>query len=1106
MNINKKILPILLCFTMLISNLVPVHAATNLAFGKYAFASSHYDEAGNYTPEKVTDGNYNNIWSMGSIPLTGARGGVEQYVAVDLGEAYMLDTIVAATRRGLDDLNARSGWYAQVANDEYFTDAVTIRAGYSTVEYEGNYTFFCEFDVPYRYVRICSPNYFTVAEIEVYGEKYDPTTMNRKSVFSDTKNKFYQPGAMLLSALNIMTGISKTEFAGERILTRAQTARIMTEFSQIPLKKADEQIFSDVGIDHWAADYIYTATKAGIISVDENFRPNDYVTDKEFLKLVLYAMGYGEYVEYCGGWDKGVYDVSSQFSLTKGANVTKQENLTRGSAAMILFNALNTPLLEIQTFTTNKGYHVGQSDETILESKFGLTVVTGLMTENSTTSLIRSVNNGAGTVKIGNSKYYEPDQIMEFWIGMNVGVAVDVDTNKQISAAWVDTKKTETIKIYDYQRLDVDKKRYEYEDDNERKKTLKLSDEMFLIKNNSAITDWTKNDLICEDGYIEFVDNNGDGVYDVALCFEPQVMVANFASNYDGNVNVVAIDGAKVSADDLNYLCITKNGKNSTAGRIAKNDIVKVYQSSCGRSLWIDVYSNSRTATIGSISDEEAELDGVLTGYTEFYKNNKYRTDSLLPGNQMTILLDESDRIVWVLPGSDIGTKETIGYIINITHDNDKSNLPLRFKFYTQYGTFATYDAADKIVVDGKRYKMDDLRAMFYNNILDIEGEFAMFKVNKEGLLVTLDTENTDLEKNSKIIPITDSTGKKLSFIAYGSNFGNIHNYPAGAGIYENTYLQQPLKGDTLAFVIPVDENNDPVDAGYEEFYKVSTAEHVWTALDPITERSEFYGPDYDNYPTFGVRYKTYATASASGVRAVDDNDAKGMVVKKVVTSLNDDDEIVKVIHGYNIEDGRETVISTDGNLTRFIETGRIQQERSEWINGETKYLQLPTKSDPTEASEQELQFESYCKDVSSLKKGDIILYQLVGNYINSLERVFSIDDVDYSTYQSYYGSYYTSGSKGSYPQTIGASFKLMYGKVLSVRGDTIKYQNDPQGSGTSKFPMQIPYKNMSMVFVIKDGDITVDSASNLPAFVSAGSEMVVYTSTGYFRSAVVYE
>lgn len=1101
----KRVFNLLLCFTIVFSNAVTVRAATNLAYGKSTFASSMYDEAGNYSPDKVTDGDYNNIWSMGSIPLYGSRGGVDQYIAVDLGEAYMLDSIVAASRRGLDDLDARSGWYAQVANDEYFTDAITIRAGYSTVEYEGNYTFVCELNEPYRYVRICSPLYFTVAEIEVFGEKYDPTTMNRKEVFTDTEGEFYEPGAMLLSALNIMSGISKTEFAGERILTRAQAARIITSFAQVPLKKTGNQVFLDVPQDHWASDYIYTATEAGIISADEYFRPEDYVTDKEFLKLVLYAMGYGEFVELSGGWDKGVYEVSNRYDLTKRAGVSKYEYLTRGSAAMILYNALNTYLPETQVYHENGGYRVGQGDETMLEAKFGLTIITGKMTENSTTTLLRPANNGAGAVKIGNNIYYDPDQIMEFWIGKNVGIAVDVDTKKKISAAWVDSRETESIKIYDYQRLNTDETYYDYEDENEKKKRLKLSDEMYLIKNNSAITDWTKDDLICPDGYVEFIDNNNDKTYDVALCFQPQVMVTNFASNDSGKVTIVSVDGSKVYGEDLNYLKITKNGKNTTAGRIAGNDIAKVYQSSCGKSLWIDVGGSNVTATIDSISSDEVELDGVQTKFTEYYKNNRTTMSTLVLGSKMTFLLDNTGRIVYIVPDNGITSDETICYIIKISNDSDMSDDPLKFKVYTQYGTFATYYAAEKVVVDGRRYKMDALRSIIHNGTLNIEGQFAMFKLNDEGLIKYLDSEVAGSEVDSKIVPLTDDTGNKISFMAHSGMFGNIHNYPAGEGIYQETYLQQPLKRDTLAFTIPVDENNNPVDRGFENFYKVSTAERTWTTLNPISERSEFYGLDRNNYPSFGVRYKVYATAAADGLRAVDDNDAVGLVVTKVKNAIGPDDEIVKEIRGYNISNGREVVIKTNGNITSFIETGKIQQERNDWVNSGTKYLDLPAQSVPADAEEQARQFATYCKDISDLEKGDVILYQLAGDYINSLERVFSINDVDYSTYQSNLGSYYTSGSRTSYPETMGATFKLMYGKVKGLSDGVIKYENDPQSSG-SRFPMHIPYTKMSTIFVVEGGKVTAESASNLPAYISVGDEIVVHSSTGSFRSAIIYK
>lgn len=1103
----RKLLNFLLCVAMVIPNVtMPAHAATNLAYGKPTFASSMYDEAGNYSPEKVTDGDLGNIWSMGSIPLKGSRGGVDQYIAVDLGEAYMLDSIVAETRRYLDDENARSGWYAQVANDEYFTDAVTIRAGYSTVPYEGNYKFVCDFSVPYRYVRICSPAYFTVAEIEVFGEKYDPTTMNRKVIFSDTDGEFYQPGAMLLSALGIMTGISKTEFAGERILTRAQAARIITAFAQVEIKKSDKQIFDDVALDHWAADYIHTAAAEGIISADKNFRPDDYVTDKEFLKLVLYAMGYGEFVELSGGWNNGVYDVANSLDLTKRAGVTKYENLSRGSAAMILYNALNTPLLKEVMYEENGARHIRKADETMLESNFGLTIITGQMTENSTTSLVRPTSLGSGIVKIDNRAYHEPDQIMEFWLGRNVGVAVDVDTKTQIFAAWLDTRKTETIRVYDFQRIDEGMNHYQYEDENERIKNLRLSDEMFLVKNNSAIIDWTERDLVCPDGYIDFVDNDGDGKYDVAMCFEPRLLIVTHASNDGGKVNIVSTDGTKVHGENLNYLSITKNGKNTTAGRIAEDEVVKAYQSPCGKSLWLDVGGEQRTVQVGSVNDEDAELDGDVIEFTEFYKNNKLKTTALTPGKTLTVILDNMGRIVWVMSGSGEDAEEVIAYIIKIRNLSEFSDESLSFKVFTQYGTFKTYYTSDKVIVDGRRNTTEKLRERISTGELNIIGEFAVFKTNKEGQVTYIDTEEDNGDRESKVIPVTDKKGNKVSYKAFTGTFGNIHNYPAGEGIYENTYLQQPLKRDTLAFTIPVDEDGNPVEDGYEDFYKVSTAEETWRTLEQILDRSEFYGLDKNNYPTFGVMYKTYAARAEEGIRAVDYNDAEGMVVTKVKTSVNSDNELIKKIHGYSIDSGREIVISTDGSITKFIEIGRIQQERSDWVNGQTKYLQLPTPADIKDANMQAQIFATYCKDISQLNKGDVILYQLVGDTINSLERVFSINDVDFSTYQSFNGSYYTSGSRGSYPETIGANFKLMYGKVRGIDSGIIKYENVPESVGGGRFPMQIPYTKMSAVFIVEDGKVKMDSASNLPAHMDIGDEMVVHTATGNFRSAIIYK
>ena len=173
-------------------------AADNIAYDKETYGSSQYTEDDSYAPKNVTNGNYNDIWSMGSVTLEGTLGGY-QYVAVDLGGDYLIDSITAVTRRGLDQPDARTGWLIQAANNRNFSDAVTIGTVDTPGEYEQDYTFFSEYDTPFRYVRIASKQYIVVAEIEVYGELYDPVTMKVKSMACSLTAPLYVKARLLKS-------------------------------------------------------------------------------------------------------------------------------------------------------------------------------------------------------------------------------------------------------------------------------------------------------------------------------------------------------------------------------------------------------------------------------------------------------------------------------------------------------------------------------------------------------------------------------------------------------------------------------------------------------------------------------------------------------------------------------------------------------------------------------------------------------------------------------------------------------------------------------------------------------------------------------------------
>lgn len=1077
MKFIKRIVPvaaiILLC---LLAN--TAYAADNLALGKDTWACSKYTEDDTYAPKNVTNGNYFDIWSMGTIKLEGTLGGYN-YVAVDLGDLYMIDSVKAVTRRGLDDANARSGWVIQVANNRNFSDAVTIASYPTPIAYQNDYLAMCAEEEPYRYVRVASKRYLTVAEIEVFGEKYDPVTMNRKTGFVDAEGKEYQGAALLLANLDIMSGMNKNEFGGEKLLTRAQAARIMVGFSRLEINKAEPGLFSDIYEGHWAEDYVYTAYKNGIISADTMFRPDDYVTDKEFLKMVMYAMGYGDFIERKGGWDKGVYDAADRLSLEKHAGTVHGENINRAQAALILYNALRTPLCTELTFSADGSAYFTQNDKTMIEEKFGYKIVEGLLQENSNTSLIRESESTSGHIKVNGENYYDTNQMMELWLGMNVGIAVDIEDNKTVLCGWINSRENEVTRVY-YNADDIiTKASYKYRDESDRNKTLKLDSEMYLVKNNSAITDWTEDDLKVIDGYIEFTDNDTDGDYDVAMCFEPRYIVASSAAMNDGKFDLVSVNGELVTGKDLCFIKITKNGKNTTAGKIKKNDIVKVYISKNKRSIWADVVEKSIIGEIEGMTEEEILIAGQEIELTQHYLNNKEKTDTPVIGKTATILLDDLNRMVWIVRGSQQDSSDTIGFVVKIRQGEDYELEPTKIRIFSQYGGFNTFEIAPRIKVDGISLTKAELAERVLYNGLDIEGQFVMYRVNKDGLLNMLDTEAAGNESNSKIVKHAVGLGTTVT--------GIFNMYDAG-GIFQGSVMLQPLKAKTVSFTIPM-VNGEPGGEDYESYYKVGNAEGTWPRLVQIYDRTEFYGLDENDYPAFGVKYKDYAGAAVSGAREIDEDDAPGMIVDKVIKTVNSDDMPVYRISGYELAGGASVSYTTQDSLDNCYLSGKLQNEQSDWLDDD-RYIDID------KADGEELQ--KYVKGIDKIKRGDIIRYQLQGGEINALECVYDAYSLDekFASVENYYAAGET------FPTTPSAEFRLMYGKAGEVNSEVLRLEVGESGGQMRK--LNILYNDIQNVFVC-DGELRKTTGTNIPAEAIIGSATVMYSREGVSRAVIIY-
>jgi len=101
-------------YTNLLSS---IYAGTNLARGKFAWASGQYNAR---TPASAAvDWDYTTIWA----PESGSSHG---WWAVDLGAPYVIQRIEIAPRIDLDQPSARADFQVQGANDPGFTNAVVL--------------------------------------------------------------------------------------------------------------------------------------------------------------------------------------------------------------------------------------------------------------------------------------------------------------------------------------------------------------------------------------------------------------------------------------------------------------------------------------------------------------------------------------------------------------------------------------------------------------------------------------------------------------------------------------------------------------------------------------------------------------------------------------------------------------------------------------------------------------------------------------------------------------------------------------------------------------------------------------------------------------------
>lgn len=164
---------------------------------------------------------------------------------------------------------------------------------------------------------------------------------------ADVVDTDYEEAVEVLMALGVVNGYPDGTYKPERVVTRAEMAKLLVEALGYGQLAGGTAPYSDTA-GHWAAGSIGLASGIGLVQgyPDGTFKPDATVTFDEAVTMILRALGYTD-ESLRGAWptnykikaiDLGLYDDTS--AQTGGAD--------RGNVAIMLFNALGLQLVEVK--------------------------------------------------------------------------------------------------------------------------------------------------------------------------------------------------------------------------------------------------------------------------------------------------------------------------------------------------------------------------------------------------------------------------------------------------------------------------------------------------------------------------------------------------------------------------------------------------------------------------------------------------------------------------------------------------------------------------------------------------------------------------------------
>ena len=327
----------------------------------------------------------------------------------------------------------------------------------------------------------------------------------------------------ILKELGIMYGYEGDVFMPDELITRAEFA--VTTARMINVSEKDEtgvDYYLDIPDLHFALGAINNLTQIGVLAGDPtgHFRPDDTITAAEAYKMMLCIIGYGEYLDYKGGWPVGCMNLANQTDISIGVSADK--TLTRGEVALLAVNTLEAPCLEAVSYGSEGIEYKVNEDSNLLAQYRDVYKAEGQVTAVPGTTLVEETEYTENEIYVDGVLYkYDGDDIKDL-----IGSMVEVyyyqkdgkDDREVVFIAEISEDINEIVisseNIGSFNEGDYVLK---YFDENGKTRNASIAKNVSVIRNNVAITNLTKETFEIKNGSVKLKSTTGRSTYNVVI-------------------------------------------------------------------------------------------------------------------------------------------------------------------------------------------------------------------------------------------------------------------------------------------------------------------------------------------------------------------------------------------------------------------------------------------------------------------------------------------------------------------------------------------------------------------------------------------------------------